>query len=114
MILFFVSYLFGNIALINALDNTYIFWYGGFIFLSVYSLTDLMDRNSSAISFEVIRAGLGIYFIFDQKDWFGASAYLSITQYVLLSYFILSVLITGWFVIQHRKEDHNMIRVPAM
>ncbi|MEI9910933.1 MAG: hypothetical protein WDO71_15435 [Bacteroidota bacterium] len=32
MILLFVSYLFGNIAVINQLDKSYIFWYGGFIF----------------------------------------------------------------------------------
>lgn len=114
MILFFVSYLFGNIAIVNALDSSYIFWYGGFIFLSVYALTDLMDRNSSAILFEVIRCGLGVYFIFDQKDWFGASTYLSITQYIILAYFITSVLVTSWFVIQHRKEDQTMVQVPAI
>ena len=32
MILFFISYMFGNIALINSLDTNYIFWYGGFLF----------------------------------------------------------------------------------
>jgi hypothetical protein len=42
---FFYQLLFGNIALINSLDKSYIFWYGGFIFLSVYALTDLMDRK---------------------------------------------------------------------
>ncbi|RZL98392.1 MAG: sterol desaturase family protein, partial [Pedobacter sp.] len=32
MLLFFVSYLFGNIAMINNLHSSYIFWYGAFIF----------------------------------------------------------------------------------
>lgn len=105
MILLFVSYLFGNIALIKQLDTAYIFWYGGFIFLSVYAVTELMDRNPYAIIWEMIRSGLGIGFIIDQGDWFGISAYFDPASYILSTYFILSVIITGWFVLKHRKED---------
>jgi hypothetical protein len=111
MLLLFVSYLFGNIALINSLNTSYIFWYGAFIFLSVYSLTDLMDRNSSAIYFEIIRSGLGLYILFQQGDWFGAGEYFSAIKYVLAAYFILSILITGWLVIKHRKEDELKIAI---
>ena len=107
ILLLFVSYLFGNIALINSLDPGYIFWYGGFIFLSVYALTDLLDRNTSAIFFEFLRSGLGIGFLYQQQDWFGASTYLSSIQYVLMSYFVLSIIITSVFVLQHRREDHS-------
>src|SRR5258705_1708180 len=81
MILFFISYFFGNIALINSLDGSYIFWYGGFIFLSVYALTDLMDRYRYAIIWEGIRSGLGIYFLYQQSDWFGANGYVSSINY---------------------------------
>ncbi len=105
MILAFTSYLFGNIALLNSLDKTFIIWYGGFLFLSVYSLTDTMDRNQYAIIWEVLRSGLGLYFIYMQGDWFGASTYLSGINYVLVSYFMLSIFVTGWFVFKHKKED---------
>lgn len=105
MILLFISYFFGNIALINSLDNSYIFWYGGFLFLSVYALTELMDRNSYAIFWEVIRSGLGLAFLFQQQDWFGATAFLYSVYYFLVAYFILSIVVTGWFVLKHRKED---------
>jgi hypothetical protein len=105
MILFFISYLFGNIALINGLDGGYIFYYGGFIFISVYALTELMDRNPWAIFWEGLRASLGIWFLFSQSDWFGASTYLSAINYILTGYFIISFLVTGWFVFKHRKED---------
>jgi alkylglycerol monooxygenase len=113
LVLLFVSYLFGNIALVNSLDKTYIFWYGGFIFLSVYALTDLMDRNTSAIFFETLRSGLGLYFIYSQDDWFGASGYFSSAKYILGSYFILSLLVTGWFVMKHRKEDKLEIQLSS-
>ena len=105
MILLFISYFFGNIALINSLDKTYIFWYGGFIILSVYALTELMDRNPWAIFWEAARSGLGLAFLLRQNDWFGTSTYLSPAIYILGSYFILSLIVTGWFVIKHRKED---------
>jgi alkylglycerol monooxygenase len=109
MILLFISYLFGNIALINSLDKTFIFWYGGFIFLSVYAITDLMDRNSSAIIAELLKDSLGIYFLLSQQDWFGAAAKMPFIVYALAAYFILSFLVTGWFVLKNRKEDLRLV-----
>src|SRR6185369_1056532 len=53
--LLFISYLFGNIAIINKIDGSYIYIYAAFIFLGVYAYTDLMDRNSSAIFWESIK-----------------------------------------------------------
>ncbi len=111
LILLFVSYLFGNIALINSLDTNYIFWYGGFIFLSVYALTDLMDRNASAIIWECIRCSFGLTILFEQNDWFGAGTYLPAAKFILGTYFIASVLVTGWFVVKHKKEDQQLNRL---
>ena len=105
MLLLFVSFLFGNIAPINTLDKNYIFWYGGFIFLSVYALTELMDRNQYAIVWEAIRSGLGLYFLYEQDDWFGASNYLTAAKYIIGAYFIFSIVVTGWFVVKHKKKD---------
>jgi alkylglycerol monooxygenase len=109
LILLFVSYLFGNIAVLNTLDKNYIFWYGGFIFLSVYALTELMDRNQYAIVWEALRCGLGLYFLYIQNDWFGASTYLASIKYILTAYFILSFVVAGWFVVKHSKEDARVV-----
>ncbi|MDZ4796433.1 MAG: sterol desaturase family protein [Bacteroidota bacterium] len=109
IILLFVSYLFGSIATMNALDKNYILWYAGFIFLTVYALTELMDRSRYAIIWEALRSGLGFYFIYSQGDWFGASSYLSAVHYMLAAYFILSVVVTGWFVVKHGKEDAMVV-----
>jgi hypothetical protein len=111
LILLFVSYMFGNIALINGLNEYYIFWYGGFLFLSVYALTDLMDRNASAIVWECIRGSIGLAILFNQNDWFGAGTYLPAVKYMLGAYFIISILVTGWFVMKHAKEDVKMAAV---
>ncbi len=107
MTLLFISYLFGNIAVINQLDSANIFWYAGFTFLTVYALTDLMDRNPSAMIAELLRSGLGLYFLYSQDDWFGASAFLSSIKFILGAYFIVSVVVSGWFVVKHMKEDRK-------
>ena len=105
LILIFVSYLFGNIAAINKLNGSYVYLYGGFIFLSVYAFTELMDRNRFAIFWEAIKNLFGILIIYRLGDWFGANAYSLGINYVLVVYFILSTVITGWFVFQHKKEE---------
>lgn len=105
LILLFISYLFGNIAAINKMDGSYIYIYGAFVFLGVYAFTELMDRNPYALFWEVIKNGLGIFMIYKQGDWFGSSRYSPWAGYALIAYFILSTIITGWFVYRHRKED---------
>lgn len=107
MLLLIISYLFGNIAYINSLDGSYIYWYGAFIFLSVYALTEMMDRNRYALVWELLRSGLGLYFIYQQGDWFGASQLLEPVKYLLAVYLVFSIAITGWFVIKHSREDRN-------
>ena len=71
----------------------------------VYALTDLMDRNRFAIVPAILCSGLGLYLLYTQNDWFGASVYLPSVKYILGGYFILSLLVSGWFVIKHGKED---------
>ena len=108
LILLFISYLFGNIAAINKLNAAYVYMYGGFVFLSVYAFTELMDRNRYAILWELIKNVVGILIIYRLGNWFGANAYSSGINYVLVVYFILSTVITGWFVFQHKKEDEQL------
>lgn len=105
MTLFLVSYLFGNIAAINKLDDSYIYIYGGFIFLGVYAFTELMDRNPYALVWEAIRSVLGLTLIYRQGDWFGAAVFLPGVQYVVAGYFILSLLVTVYFAVRHYRED---------
>lgn len=105
MVLLFISYLFGTIAQVNALDSSYIFWYGGFVFVMIYALTDLMDRNKTAMLFEGIKCLLGLYFIYTQKDWFGITTYAAWMPSVIATYLLVSLVITGWFVMKHAKED---------
>ena len=104
-ILLAISYLFGNIAYINSIDSSYIYWYGAFVFLSVYALTELMDRNPAAMIWEIIRSALGLYFLYQQQDWFGAGFWLASARFIMAGYFVLSLFVTLYFSLKHKKED---------
>jgi hypothetical protein len=106
VLLLFLSYLFGNIAKIGS-PNMFI--YGAFIFLTVYALTDLMDKNFSAIFWEGIRVGVGIYIIFQQGDWFGANAIAPFISNLLIVYFFCSIVVTIWFALEQRKEEKQRV-----
>jgi sterol desaturase/sphingolipid hydroxylase (fatty acid hydroxylase superfamily) len=108
-LLLFVSYMFGNLAIINQLDSNYIFWYGGFIFLTVYAMAELMDRNPYAIVWETIRSATGLAFIIGQDDWFGASGYFEPAKYVIGAYFIISIIVTAWIAYNSYKEDRLVV-----
>ncbi len=104
-LLLFISYLFGNIAKIGS-PNIYI--YGGFAFVFVYAMTELMDGNKYAIVWELIKAITGIGLIYWLGDWFGASSFFPWIKYVLVSYFIISVIMTYFFTYAKQKETMSL------
>ncbi len=106
MVLLLISYFFANIA---GIGKPEIFIYGSFIFLSVYSFTELMDRNPLSIFWEAIKNISGIVIIYYTGDWFGASEYVPGASNILIAYFIIATFVCAWFVYNHYKED----KVPA-
>ncbi|MEP6594758.1 MAG: hypothetical protein ABJA71_02380, partial [Ginsengibacter sp.] len=70
--------------------------------------TELMDRNLYAVIWEAIKNILGIAIIYQQGDWFGASVFFSWINYLLVAYFIVATIITGWLVYRHKKEDASV------
>jgi uncharacterized membrane protein HdeD (DUF308 family) len=106
MVLLFVSYLFGNIAPINKIDKNLIYYYGAFIFLTVYALAELMDRSRYAVIWETIKNIAGITIIYSTGDWFGSDILLlDSLKYILAGYFLVSEIVTAVFVLKHLKED---------
>lgn len=100
VLLLLISYLFGNIAAIGA-PGIYI--YGLFVFLFVYALTELMDKNRYAPLWEITKALLGMGIIWYMGDWFGIAAFWSPLKYLLIVYFIISGLVTTWLTIKNKS-----------
>jgi len=101
---FLLIYFFSFIAKIG---TPHIFYYGGFVFLSVYAYSELMDRNRNALYMEIAKSVLGYFIIWYYGDWFFSSQYWPWYHYVVASYFACSIFITGWFVFYEMKKDEK-------
>jgi sterol desaturase/sphingolipid hydroxylase (fatty acid hydroxylase superfamily) len=93
--LVFVSYLFNNIA---AIGMPNIFIYGAFLFLTIYSYTELMDTRSSALFWEGLRLLFGIAIVLRLGDWFGLNSLTPFGNYSIIGYLLFSLLATVYFV----------------
>jgi len=90
-LLFFICFLFGNIAAIGAPG---IFYYGLFIFFFVYALAELMDGSAYAWVWEALKAICGMSILYAQKDWFLLNIYFPAGWLLVTGYLLLSFLIT--------------------
>lgn len=106
LLLLFVSYLFGNIALVG---KPGIFIYGGFIFLFVYALSELMDGSKYAVYWDLLKSAAGAGIIIYTGDWFQLNTFFSSGSWILLGYFIVSPVIS-YFMQQYRVKKE----VPAV
>jgi sterol desaturase/sphingolipid hydroxylase (fatty acid hydroxylase superfamily) len=97
-----VSYLYLSIAQME-LQN--IFIYGAFIFISVYSYTELMDTNNYSLFWESIRFTFGIGIISYWGNWFNIDASIPFGTLIISSYFILSLGVNLYFVSSGFKSE---------
>lgn len=98
-----ITYLFDSIAKIG-LPN--IFVYGAFIFITIYSYTELMDMRKFSMFWEALRFMFGIGIIYWFGDWFGLNQSFPFANYMVIGYLILSLLVTIYFVsINFEKKE---------
>ncbi len=93
--LLFISYLFDNLAKIG-LPN--IFIYGAFIFVTIYSYTELMYKNKYSFFWETIRFIFAIGIINYYGDWFGLNTLFSFGTYIVMTYLAISLAVSIYFV----------------
>ena len=97
-----VSYLYLSIARI---DIQHIFVYGTFIFISVYSYTELMDANNYSLFWESIRFAFGIGIITYFGNWFEIDTLIPFGTYLVMGYLTLSLIINIYFVSSGFKSE---------
>lgn len=98
-LLLLLSYLFGNLAEVGAPG---VFYYGGFVFLTVYAYTELMDRNPNAWAWELLKLAYALFFIVNSGDWFEFNKLLPGSVYIFVGYLVISAFFSVWF--SFRKE----------
>lgn len=100
--LLFISYLYSSIAIIG-IPNVFLF--GAFIFITVYSYTELMDTRKFSLLWESIRFLFGITLILYFGDWFGMNQCFPFANYLIIAYLTLSLLVNIYFVsVNFEKE----------
>ncbi len=101
IVLLLVSYLFGNIANIGSPG---MFIYGAFIFVYIYAMTELMDRNRYAWIWEVLKVAFGVWILVYYGDWFGLSKHFSGANLVMTFYFLASMGGTLYFAFEEKRK----------
>lgn len=97
-----VSYLYLSIANLS-IQN--IFIYAIYIFISVYSYTELMDTNKYAVIWETIRFAIGIAIIFSFGNWFEIDQLIPFGTYIVIAFISSSFLGTLLFVGTNFKSE---------
>ena len=100
-LMFFVGHLFGNIGKIGSPG---IFQYGLFVFIFIYAMTELMDKNPIAYVWEGLKCLFGLYFLSVTGNWFGAGRYIPFVNYFVQGYLILSFLASIYFTTLQKRE----------
>jgi len=93
-------YFFANLG---AIGIPGIFLYGGFLFITVYAYTELMDGNPYALFWEGLKNVFGLGLIYTQGGWFGLDKLWPGASYGVAAYLILSMLMTAWLVLREKR-----------
>lgn len=99
-LLLLLTYFFSHIAFIG---SPMIFYYGAFVFITVYAYTELMDGNPLAGIYELIKNIFGGAIIFYTGDWFGISVLYPWALPLVVGYLLLSTLVTGFLALRQYK-----------
>jgi len=78
-----------------------------FLFMCIYSLTSLMDKENNSWIFELIKASFGISLITFSSNWSFMNNYISYADYIIMTYFILSLFVVLYFNRQEIRLKSN-------
>ena len=103
---FLLIYFFAFIAQIG---SPHIFYYGAFVFISIYAYTELMDGNRYAFYLELLKSLIGLFILYYYGDWFFSSQHWPWYHYIVSVYFIISVLAVGYFAFYEMKRSGQQV-----
>lgn len=104
--LLLITYFFDNIAKIGIPG---IFYYGLFVFITVYSYTELMDHNKWALLWEGIRFTYALSLIYFLQGWFQIDTVIPFGTYLVVTYLSLSFLVSLYFVTSEFKNENTLL-----
>ena len=82
-----------------------VLWYGLYLFVSIFSITSLMDKVRYAPIAEMLRFTLMMFLLYSQQwNWFGISAVADALPFVVFGYALLSLFLSLYY---HFAENRN-------
>ncbi len=82
-----------------------LFYYGAFLFMMIYAYSALMDKETSAIWFEIIKSAYGLWLVYTMGDWFGLSVAMPWSTILIVVYLIGSVFVVAGFTVGELKTE---------
>lgn len=92
---------------ISEIGHTNIYIYGIFIFISIYSYTELLNCNKRVLFPEILKFVLGIYVLILNKSWFAAEKYFEYATQFMYLYLIISLGATLYFVWNNFEKPND-------
>ena len=94
IIFLFIMYYINHLHLLLFIDAIL---FAIFLFMCIYSLTSLMDKENNSWIFELIKASFGISLITFSSNWTFMNDYIINADYIIMTYFILSLFVVLYF-----------------
>ncbi|MFT5747034.1 MAG: alkylglycerol monooxygenase [Paraglaciecola sp.] len=112
--LFTTLLVFHLIVCMADITSLQLFLYGGFLFLNIYSYTTLMDKDASAIWFEITKAVFGLGIIYSMGNWFSIENYVTAGTILMAAYLIISVVVVAYFVNFEIKTEGKLAKMKQL
>lgn len=86
-------------------DYFYLALYMGFLFISIFAYTSLMDGHKMALFFEVMKLVSGVSLIYLMDGWYGLDEVMFGASYLIIVYLVVSLLATVYFLYLERRQS---------
>lgn len=86
-------------------DYFYLALYMGFLFISIFAYTSLMDGHKMALFFEVLKVISGVSLIYLMDGWYGLDEVMFGASYLMIVYLVISLLATVYFLYLERRQS---------
>ncbi|MFT7248408.1 MAG: alkylglycerol monooxygenase [Psychromonas sp.] len=91
----FIMYFYGSLGTLMVSE---IVSYGFYLFLAIYSYTEMMSKNAMSVWQELVKNAFGIFLFINAGGWFGVSETAPLLNQAVVVYFFLATVITTYFV----------------
>lgn len=104
-----VGMVFHLLYMLTGIGSPQMFFYGGFLYLAVFSYTTLMDLNPHALWLETVKSSLGLGMIYAFGSWFLLDEIVPFGTMIVVAYQVIAVGMTAWFVRNEIREKRTLV-----